>query len=158
MIILIIKSILLAGSAILWRCGGSDKFPLSWRRFGVPVLMGISAIITQNWLGLISLPLLALSFALGYGVNSSLVKFWSKKLNKLHTSTQVKMFARATCGLAYSMASIFFLWGNWWAYIYHILLVASYVCITGGGQKFKYSAVLEEGGIGVIVAFMPIWG
>ena len=142
----ITRVVLVAASAILWRAGGSDAFPKAVRRYGCPLMIALSLLLTQNWLGLISIPLLVAASSMGYGENSSLTKLLKNGY-----------LVRLICGILYSTAAIFVLWGNWWAFGFHILIVSTGVCIAGN-QKFKYEAEREEVFIGLLFGLMPIFG
>jgi hypothetical protein len=129
---------------LLWRIGGSDDFPKAVRRFGVPiVIVGIN-LVYGNYLSLISLPLLMGAYSLGYGINSTLTKLLKNPY-----------LVRGVCGLLYSLAGIPILWGNWWAMGYHILLVTSFVCLSGN-QKFQYNDKREELSIGMVNGLMVL--
>jgi hypothetical protein len=142
---IILRLILIAISAYAWRAGGSDDFPKGVRRYGIPGVILINLLFTQNWLGLISIPFLALAFSLGYGVNS--------KLRKLLKS---KYLVRLICGLAYSLASTAILWGNWWLLGFH-LIVCSVGVMLAGNQKFQFEDKREEAFIGLLVSWIPLF-
>lgn len=134
--------------SILWRAGGSKDFPLSFRRMGVPMIIAFNTAISLNWWGLLSIPLMAGAISIGYGVNSALIKFWKGN----------KVMARATCGLAYALSALPILWGNWWAFGFHALILVVGVPLAGT-QRFKSQKdITEEGFIGLIFSLMPILG
>jgi len=83
---------------------------------------------------------------LGYGINSKLIKLLKNKY-----------LVRLVCGILYSTAALAVLWGNWWAYGFHILIVSTGVMLAGN-QRFKYEAEREEVFIGILFGFMPIFG
>jgi hypothetical protein len=141
---IIIRGLGIFLSGILWRMGGDEKYPKAIRRFGVPIIIVGINLIYQNWLSLISLPLLMGAYSLGYGESSTLTK-WFKN----------KYIVRGICGLLYSLAGIPILWGNYWAMGYHILLVTSFVCLSGN-QKFQYNDKREEMGIGMVNGLMVL--
>ncbi len=141
---LIINLTTVALSGLLWRLGGAEGFSKGFRRIGCACAIITANLIAGNWLALASLPLLIGAFSLGYGINSRLIKLFKNKY-----------IVRAICGLAYSMASLFILWGNWWALGFHMIIVT--IGVTAAGtQKFKQIDIKEEGLIGLLVAIMPV--
>ena len=146
MIILGIKLLLVAICGFLYRAGGSDEFPKAVRRIGCPLTILASLILSQNWIGLISVPFIALAVTLGYGVNS-----------KLTGLLKNKYLVRLVCGLAYSVTTLAIFWGSWWAYGFHIVFCTSGV-VLAGNQKFQWEDKREEGFIGCLIGLMPIFG
>ena len=144
MIVLIYKIASIAVCGILWRIGGMAGWSKGYRRFGVPGAIMLNVLLMQNWLGLISIPLLIASFCIGYGETS--------KLSLLFES---KYLVRLLCGLAYSLAAVPILWGNWWFMGFHIALTSAGVMLAGN-QKFKLDDHREEGFIGMAVSMVPI--
>jgi hypothetical protein len=142
----VIRVVLVGLSGICWRAGGSDAFPKAVRRYGCPLMIAISLLLTKNWWGFISIPFLIGAASLGYGINSKLIKFLKNKY-----------LVRLVCGILYSTAALAVLWGNWWAYGFHILIVSTGVMLAGN-QRFKYEAEREEVFIGILFGFMPIFG
>jgi len=126
--------------------GGSDEFPKAVRRIGCPLTILVSLILSQNWIGLISMPFIAIAVTLGYGVNS-----------KLSVLLKNKYLVRLVCGLAYSVTTLAIFWGNWWLYAYHVVFCSVGVMLAGN-QKFKWEDLREEAFIGMIVGFLPILG
>jgi len=149
---MILRGLVIAASAVLWRVGGASGYSKGFRRFGCPGVIFLFCIYVQNWLALASFPLLALAFSLGYGESSTLTCFWKNIVEK----SRAKYLTRMTCGLAYSAAALFVMWNNWWGYGFHIVFVTAFVTLNGN-QKFKRMAELEEWGMGLIVAFMPVF-
>jgi len=148
MISLIIKLILLVIVSWLWRAGGSDRFPLSFRRIGVPVIIAINTLINQNWIGPAAIPLMIGAISIGYGVNSALIRLYKGN----------KVLARATCGLAYAVSATPILWGNWWALGFHALILVVGIPLAGT-QRFKgQKTETEEGFVGLLFGLMPILG
>lgn len=143
MIILIIKLILIALCGLFWRLGGADGFSKGFRRYGCAGLIAVSSVLTKNWMGLASFPLLFGVFCIGYGEGS-----WLRKLLKSNYLT------RFVCGLLYGLASLPILWGNWWLFGFHLCVVSSSVCLAGN-QKFHLNEI-EEGFIGLITGLCPI--
>jgi len=148
MINLVFKSISVFCCSILWRAGGSDEFPLSFRRMGVPGVIAINTALSGNWWGLLSFPLMAGAISIGYGVNSVLIRIFNGN----------KHLARGTCGIAYALAALPILWGNWWAFGFHLWILPLGVALAGT-QKFKgQKDITEEGFIGAIFSIMPLFG
>jgi len=141
---LIIKTILIGLCGIFWRLGGKEGFSKAWRRVGCAVVILMSQIILQNWIALISTPLLIGAFSLGYGENSKLMK-----------ALRNKYLVRLICGISYALASLPILWGNWWLFGFHLAIVSIGVMLAGN-QKFKFEDEREEGFIGLIVGLCPI--
>ena len=145
MILLAIRCLLTGASGYLWRMGGSDEFPKGVRRYGCPGLILINTVLNQNWFGLISIPLLIGAASLGYGVNSKLMRLFKNKY-----------IVRLVCGLAYSLAALFILWGNWWLYGFHVVACSVGVMLAGN-QKFQFEDLREEAFIGILFGFMPMF-
>jgi hypothetical protein len=124
--------------------GGKEGYTKLFRRAGCVATMAIRIIWIQNWLGLLSLPLLFLAFTKGYGESSWLMM----KLKN-------KWLVRLACGLMYSAASVFILWGNWWLFGFHVAVVSLGVMLAGN-QKFKFDDQAEEFYIGLLVGSSPI--
>lgn len=140
---MVIRILFLMLCAIFWRLGGSVN--KGFRRYGCPALIGVMCVFTQNWLGLLSVPLLVGAYSLGYGPSSALMKIFKSKY-----------LVRAICGLAYGLASAPLLWGNWTALGYDVALCVSFVTLAGN-QRFHWEDEREEAGIGAIVNFMKLW-
>jgi len=145
MILLAVRLVLIAICGFLWRLGGAAGFSKGFRRYGCPGAILVSLFLTQNWIGLISIPLLIGAFSLGYGENS-----------KLSNLLGNKYLVRLVCGLAYSIASLPILWGNWCLFCFHVA-VCSIGVMLAGNQKFQFEDIREEGFIGLCVASIPIF-
>ena len=147
MITIIIKGLLVILCGYLWRLGGSGdagKHSKAIRRFGCPIVIGIGAILSKNWFGLISLPFLGVAFSMGYGPTSTLMK----KLKNPY-------LVRFLCGILYALASIFIIYG--WLFAWH-LLITSLGVMLAGNQKFNWEDKREEFYIGMLVSLHPILG
>ena len=144
MLLLGIKLILIAACGFMWRFGGAAGISKGVRRFGCPGLILISIILTQNWLGIASIPFLIAAASLGYGENSKLMKLLKNKY-----------LVRCLCGLAYSLAATAVLWNNWWLLGFHVVFVTAGVTLAGN-QKFQYNDKREEAFIGLLFGLMPI--
>ena len=78
------------------------------RRIGLPVLLVIYIILQQNWLGLVSVPLLALCLSIGYGIPDE--EDEGSFLGKLFPN---KYIVRTIICIAYAIAFIPWFWGKW---------------------------------------------
>ena len=131
----------------LWRLGGKGGFEnaKSVRRIGCPIAIGIGVALSQNWIGLLSLPLLFAAFTTGYGPES----FLMKRLNNPY-------LVRFICGILYALAGIFILYKNLWLFAFHLLICSLGVLLVGN-QKFKWEDEREEFFIGMLVSWLPIF-
>lgn len=150
--VLVVDIILFAAAIFCYRLGGSDIAPKSVRRIGVAVCVGVSRLIKLNWIGLASVPLVFGALTLGYGENSKLLALY----RKIFDDGLAKFFTRLTCGLAYTLAAGFILWGNWWLLGWHVLCGTAGI-VLAGTQKFKVDAEREESIIGALITFAPIF-
>jgi len=148
---LIVSIITFALAITCYRLGGSDVAPKIVRRLGVTLCVGVNVCLRMNWFGLISLPLLFGALCLGYGATSKLLTFYKKFFD----DELAKFFTRLTCGIAYTVSSLFILWGNWWLLGWHVLCGTAF-CVLNGTQMFKMKAEREETAMGAIITFAPI--
>ena len=144
MLLLVVKAALIAACGIMWRLGGAQGVSKGVRRFGCPGLILIATILSQNWLGIASIPFLIAAASLGYGENSKLMK-WLKN----------KYLVRGVCGLAYGLAATAILWNNWWLLGFHVVLTTAGSTLAGN-QKFHYNDLREEFFMGTVFGFLPI--
>jgi hypothetical protein len=144
---IIIRGLLIVLVGVLWRIGGSGNLGKNSklvRRLGCPIVIGIAAMLSKNWYGVISLPLLVAAFSLGYGPYSILMK----KIKNPY-------IVRLICGMLYALASIFIISG--WLLYWH-LFITSLGVMLAGNQKFKWLDKREEFYIGMLVGLHPILG
>ncbi len=146
MIPLIIKSLAVISSAILYRLGGQSGYSKAFRRYGVPAVIGAVAIYNQNYLGLWSVPLLVVALSVGYGLNSFLMGVLNKE-----------WLIRLVCGLLYSTAMLPLLWGNMPLFWTNTVGVAGFTMLAGT-QAYEWRAAREEYIIGAAITFLPILG
>ena len=135
---------LLALFGCLWRMGGSHKYNKLFRRLGCPSIFLIKILLNFSWIKLISVPFLLIVLTSGYGESSWLA-------NKLKNSYLV----RFSCGLFYSLTSLFMLWGNIYLILLNIVFVSILVMLLGNGI-FKLKDVKEEFFIGIVVGLIPL--
>lgn len=145
---MIIKAILIALSAILYRLGGADGYSKLFRRIGVPICIGVNTVINQDWWALLALPLLYGALSMGYGINSRLTKLLKNPY-----------YVRGAAGLLYALANLPILWGNWALTAFYIIMLVTWVTLNGN-QKFRkgmsFNDVTEEFSMGIMIATIPI--
>ena len=125
--------------------GGSDEFDKGVRRYGVPGLILVNALLSSLWLGIASYPLMVGTLSIGYGESSAIRKFCGGN----------NMLTRALIGFFYGLSALPILWGNWYLLAFHIIALVIWVALNGS-QKFKFDAVIEEGGMGLLFSICPI--
>lgn len=134
-ILLVLGFGLLCG--LLGMYSGSRNTSLGWRRYGIPTVILLNALLaTGSWRTVTVLTLCGV-YSIGYGVpdatdsGSTLGRFWYKITNGNHDATD--FLTRGTVGLAYavSLLSLPILKGSWlqWG-ILALLTMATYIVFT----------------------------
>jgi hypothetical protein len=147
MITLIIKGLLIGTSGTLYRMGGSDGYSKLYRRLGVPLAVFINSLFIAKIdinLCIVAFVMLFGSLSLGYGVNSHLTK-WLKN----------PYAVRGTVGLLCSLSALPLMWGNWMLFGFYTIMLVSWWTLNGN-QRFKFNDEIEEFGMGLMIASLPI--
>jgi len=141
-----IKALLVAVCGILWRLGGKSGYSKAFRRVGCAICIGLALLISKNFLGLISIPLLIGAFSVGYGEDSFLMRV-----------TKNKYITRYICGLLYVLASLPIFIHNLTPWIFHLIITPVAVMLAGN-QVFRYEDEREEVFTGLVVCLIPVLG
>ena len=139
---IIISAIVIALGAYLWHLGGQGVW---WARNIVGGIIGAGkAILLGNPLALLYWPALwALTKLFSYGLSAPPHKFWVWVFGKGESGDYlpVEIATRATCGFAWSLAGLVFMFltGNWVNQIIYTVLATIGVTLFGLHKKVEVS-------------------
>ena len=133
--ILSIGVIVLGG--YLWWVGGHGIHKVRLLAFPVAIALVKFYLLHWNWVSLLYIPtMIALIASINYGNGSFLHKFWVwvfKEQGHDGTYLPVELCVRSSCGLLWSLASIWFVMagGSWMYQVTYIVIMALLVPVFG---------------------------
>ena len=139
---ILIWSVLVVASAVLYRMGGSDKYDTKWRDLGVPLCSVLALTVLSYWHWV-----LCIYYLLLFG---SLTTYWKKQ------GTDADWWNWSLTGFFYglSVAPYVFVSGHWLGFGLYVAFVT--IAVTLWSELIKNSVWEENGRGAIIVLGLPL--